>query len=574
MQIRIRERGSVLFTVLIVMAMLLVLAAGGMAITSAVHRTAVTRHDRTQAYYTAKSALDGMVAYLKNADADDPRAQVLFGKIDEVLDGTLPVLKAVSPSVSDTMGTYDVAIEKYASDYIHILSKGVYREQETTTSVVMKVERGSDSLFKGAFAGLGTRGNYSLSNGQLQIFGDMYYSEKKLTISSLGQSSDKANIYGIVSNTGDIEVMGGVKIWPNPETDRSALVSRSNISINTEKDSIKVDLYAKEDMRIGGGAIDSPNIYVGGDFTANVSNIYGDVYVDGDLHSAWTQFYGNVYVNGNITGNGTFHQDVHVQGSMTSRQVNGAIIRGQAWNGVSPYEYDFIDETQYEEWVIPESKFGSREYVMAIGYAGNFMYGETKVTTSKNHTISQSGTLKRYEPMNTNWGNECSLTFDTTGGDLYIKVDDYYAGRNFQFGEHVSVNIVGDHRVFLYLDDGVGYGVSGGGGNADVGKNASRTYSKDFPPQLFIISNSAVDIDLGNNSSTFYGYIYAPDAWFKCYGGSNNERLVGSVVAGAVDVGSTATTFHYIPLSTDTGGDSGLPGGSGATTFTPIYYSE
>lgn len=539
------QRGSILFTVLVILAMVAILATAALTITAVSHRTVVTNYEQEQAHYTAKSALDGIVSYLKAPPANDKLLEELKKLPDEGF-------KQSAAKSVDGMGEYTVTITKKKGGNLFIKAEGTYLGEKESVSAVLEAGAESGGVFDGFFTatGLDGRDTKSLNNGGvLSINGDSHFHNSDSSSLIIGGSN---SIGGSLTNTGNIQITGGAIIKPG-----TVIISNKsiNVSSTTGGDNICGILVAKNNVELkGAGEIKTQAIYVGGNMSiANIAKVNGDIYVNGDFTVTDCILTGNVYVNGRINATRT---------TFLGSQTNNST----AWDKSTPYDNIDVTSNSYTKWVLPESEFSNNSYDIKLGTGTGYKLESI---------ISESGTFHSYQVQEWQHEGGYSLIINASAKDIYLKIPKGCSsgGNNFRLGNEVKLKILGDHNVFLCLEDGSGWDAQYN--YSDVGARVDgRAFDDAHPPQLFLISNDTsknVTIDLANGNNVFYGYVYIPMGIFKC-NDIVKDRLIGGVVAGSFEI--TNGKFSYIKPPEDvikSGLNGGAPIGGGSSPSSSPY---
>ncbi|TYO95050.1 DUF7305 domain-containing protein [Desulfallas thermosapovorans] len=214
-----------------------------------------------------------------------------------------------------------------------------------------------------------------------------------------------------------------------------------------------------------------------------------------------------VYNNGEINGN------VGVSGEKTNIILyNNAKITGKQ---------DYNLERELPDYEEPNN----------YRYAGSILLSNNKQTT-----ISANGDGPHYyESIKMN--NNSTLTIDTgQNKDFCIKVGTL----DFSEGNNSEINIIGEGRVLMYVDDF----------NPEIKNNVTINSSKD-PSKLIIYTKGTQNIFAMNNCAV-YGGIYAPRAKVII---NNNACIVGSVAANEIEVKNNGEIKKGTVIDYSSGGE-------------------
>lgn len=555
-----KKDGSVLFTVLIVMTVVIILATASLTMTSVAHSTAVNEYRSQQAYYTAKSALDGVVEYLRAASTTEP----IVAEIEKMAVNGTSIKGQWSDDTNDGIGKYKIDLYSIEDDdeLIKVTSTSEYLGKTSSVTAIIRATE-VYRRFDGVFTSTGQNATTDTLSPPV-IVGKSSFDIPEIILQS------GVTLGGSVINTGDIKLLNGFKI--------NNATADGKIDIVTAK-----DLYVSAPA--SGGVLDG-TIYVGRNMKvdnsgARIGSVADpvDIYVHGDLDTQFANYYGVLYINGNLTvrGNANFYQPVYVNGNLDSSggarfyggvNVVGDVVNlsGNATGG--PYEVTYggsiapdisvnyvatnssvrkcdmnelyeelgtiVRGNVYTPWIIEEDKFEPAVYDIKIGT----LYGDAEY--KMNYTIDDSGVITSYAYTNDSGKN---LNFDTTGGDLCIKVVNPNADKSaheFTFGGNININIIGDNDVFFLFDEGVSFKhMAYSGDKIGVGGTGN--------PQFYMISNSdGITIDFANTDQIQNVFVYCPFAEFKIAGSGG---LTGAVVAGDINTSSTGNNFTYSPPS-------------------------
>lgn len=530
------QSGSVLFSVLVVMAVVTIFAVAIMGATAVTHQTAVIRYEREQASYTAESAIKTLIFRIKKAPAGDELTTLIAG----MGDGT-----TIAGGVNSMggMGEYRTTIsrKKMAGKNHAVLSvtaayPSFARGQTATRSATLEVPEGS--VWDGTFTStsMNNKDTNILNSNDMTFTGICHFNNRMDSAPLfLGGTS---RIFGSLFDKESIELTGAVYL------DSAGVIgSEKNIHIrNAHSSVLDGKIYAMGDITIEHmNEINAQAIYCGGDMTINsINKLTGDLYVAGDLRVDYPERLSdcNIHVGGQyIANNVVVSQNTDSVQSIQS-EISGVITSSPALTG-----WDVINEKKDE--------FSKGNLTLTLG--GN---------SAQSATISNSCTITSYSSSYA--GLPSTLTVDATKEDIYIKIPQNCMGgtNDFNLGQGVSLEIIGDNNVFFCLDEGVNWVANWTESNIGVVDEVDYTAATLPPPQLYIISNSESIIDIGGGDNTYYSYIYAPKSIFKSSFIDNvngKPRLVGSVVAGSYEI--SLGRFQYIkPTSIP----AGIGGGSGS----------
>lgn len=273
----VSKKGSVLFCVLCVMTFVVMLAGIALALTSSAHQSVIYEENNQQAYYTAKSAVDSVVAYLdsngttgsgttlsyKVGQLDSENYKKVVNFADAILTAD-EINKIRDPWPKDTdqrrsnwdtaagAGTYvagewstDYAgIGKYRVDIYPTLAKGLYKiiaesEYKGHTSVVAAVisPGKAQAFFEDAIVGLSS----ATINGSTRIIGGLALNTPTFANSSV-------YLGGNITNKGTLDFSQNQNAIPKANFER-AISSGEHLMLSAQGD-LKVGKIKCEDEPI------------------------------------------------------------------------------------------------------------------------------------------------------------------------------------------------------------------------------------------------------------------------------------------------------------------------------------
>lgn len=554
-----REDGSVLFTVLVVMTVVIILATASLTITSVAHSSAVDEYRSQQAYYTAKSALDGVADYLRAA----PTTETIVIEIEKMAVNGTSILGDWSSDTDDGMGRFKVDLYSIEDndELIKITSTAEYLGKTSSVTAIIRATE-VYRRFDGVFTATGQNATTDTLSPPV-IIGKSSFDINEIILQS------GVTLGGSVINTGDIKLLNGFKIDNATADGKIDIITAKDLHVSAPTSGGVIDgtVYVGRNMYVDnsgakiGSVTDPVDIYVHGDLSTQFANYYGTLYINGDLKvNGNANFYQPVYVNGNLNSSGgaRFHAGVYVVGDVTNLSgeavggpyevyYGGEIASGASNKYISAksdvkkcdmtelYEElgSIVNGEVYTPWIFEDNKFEPAIYNIKLGV----LHGDAEY--KMNYTIDDSGTITGYET--TNHGK--NLNFDTTSGDLFIKVANPNVDKSaheFTFGDGTNINVIGDNDVYFLLDEGVSFKHTVYSG-CRIGPGGTGG------PQFYMISNSDdVTIDFGNTDQVQNVFIYCPYGKFRIAGSGG---LTGAVVAGDINTATTGNKFAYSPPS-------------------------
>lgn len=555
-----RKDGSVLFTVLIVMTVVIILATASLTLTSVAYSTVVAEYRSQQAYYTAKSALDGVVDYLRAASITEP----IVAEIEKMAVNGTSIKGDWSNDTDGGIGKFKVDLYSIEDndELIKITSSSEYLGKTSSVTAIIRATE-VYRRFDGVFTATGQNASTDSLSPPVIVGKSSFDIDEIILVSGV-------TLGGSVINTGDIKLLNGFKIDNSTADGKIDIVTAKDLHVSAPTSGGEIDgtIYVGRNMYVDnsgakiGNVTDPVDVYVHGDLKTQFANYYGELYINGDLDvSGNANFYQPVYVNGNLhsAGGARFHAGVYVVGDVVNLSGNAVggpyeVVYGGSITPDASSSYictnsqvrkcdmnelyeelgSIVRGSVYTPWIFEEEKFEPAVYNIKLGT----LYGDNEY--KMNYTIDDSGVITNYETTNDGGKN---LNFDTTRGDLHIKVVNPNADKSaheFTFGGGINVNIIGDNEVYFLLDEGVSFKhMAYGGDKIGVGGTGN--------PQFYMISNSDdITIDFGNTDQIQNVFIYCPFANFKIAGSGG---LTGAVVAGDINTSSTGNKFTYAPPS-------------------------
>lgn len=336
------EKGSMLLTVVSVLSILTIFVMATLTVVAAAQRNTFNNYQEQQAYYTARSGIDSMLAYLSDSSDAVKNAQVtaLLAQIpnsgDSIISNTVEI---------DGMGTYQVTVRNNGTSLSitsesqfgnAISSETVYLTRDTVAGIV-PFSKSVEAVggLSGAGAKLNVLGdvmsnsiinNYEFTNtvkvtGAIMHLGDMSFKSSGTTVDLTG-IIDTTDLKGKTITTGnDLKIPNDMTITSSMEKLNNNLGSYLNVGG-------ELDVVAA--ITIGSPPTGSPPtlIYRDVDVYCGLAKFTGSSYMQ----------YGNFYTYSNIvkstllTGDVSFdNTDVTINGSMYVQGnlsfYNGKIIK-------------------------------------------------------------------------------------------------------------------------------------------------------------------------------------------------------------------------------------------------------
>lgn len=375
-----------------------------------------------------------------------------------------------------------------------------------------------------------SEGTYAATRGEN---GSVYVGEDLVNAGS-------GTIYGDMRVDGDFEAGGGIDVEGELLVDGDADLSGGGVSVDEK-------VVAAGDLLLGGGgALDSPavvggrvvetgggvtvngDVRAGGDYlSADGSTLDGDAHVAGDFHPGNGQ-----NIDGDVTAAGSF-ADAGVYPN-----VNGNVVE----NGPAP---DLSDVSAARDLRPPDLRPIDRtidaRVATAAGSNDNAGSDAARIEAGNCGGADPACTLTNgtyyLDEMALSGGD--SLTFDTSGGPIYLVVDGDVSTTGGS-----PVDVTGSNRVHVYAA-------------GDYELRTDWTSVGDRGDQIWLYGTSGSTVTL-QGGVDFYGVVYAPgNQDIAVRGGA---EVYGGIVGGVSDVqGGTAVHYDTVladqrPVLTDGGG--------------------
>lgn len=386
-----------------------------------------------------------------------------------------------------------------------------------------------------------SQGTYAATQGEN---GSVYVGEDLV-------NAGGGTIYGDMRVDGNFRAGGGIEI-------KGRLIADGTVDLTGGGVTVDEAIIAAGDLKLGGGGhLNSPafvggtvtetgggvtvdaDVTAGGDYVSSSGTINGDVHVGDDFYPANGQ-----NINGDIVA-----ADEFVQGG-TSPNVNGNIVEHGAEPNLSkvsmarnlrPPNLQPIDntiDTKIAAAAAANDNAGSDAARIEAGNCG----GAHPSCTLTNGT---------YHLSDLTLSGSDSLTFDTSGGPIYVAVDGDVATTGGS-----SVEVTGPNEVHVYA-----------AGDYTIKTDWESVGDRGDQIWLYGSSSSTVTIQGG---AAFYGVIYAPSNQdITVRGGS---EVYGGII-GSVSTVQGGTAVHYDTVLADqrpvlTGG------GAAPVTFLHVTINE
>ncbi|MFB6108133.1 MAG: collagen-binding domain-containing protein [Haloplanus sp.] len=336
---------------------------------------------------------------------------------------------------------------------------------------------------------------------------------------------------GGVDVKGDLIADGDVTLGGGVDVDGSVLAD-GDLAISGGTQVNSPVIVSGRVVETGGGVRVTDDVVAGGDYVAKSSTIDGDVRAGGDFTMG-----AGTNVNGDVTVSGTFVKQPwqHPSGTVTEHAPPPDLSGVDPARDLTPPNLQPIDhsiDSRVQSYSMSNDNAGSDAARIETDECG----GGHPACTLSNGTYHLSS-------LELTGGQ---LTFDATGGPVYVAVDGDVSTTG-----GTSVDVVGSHTVHVYATGD--YDVAGGSTWESVGDRGDQIW-------LYGSSSSSVSLSGG---STVYGVVYAPgNRDISVTGGA---ELYGALV-GQVSTVDGGTAVHYDTVLSDQKPE--LAAGAGA----PITY--
>ena len=423
-------QGSVLFTVVCVMALLIIFLTGTLALASASSNRAHKSYSSSQANYTARATIEsfikamerkpGIPAAIQNIDEDPLYASVVIndktlGQVGCYQGGTwTPDVIEIAPVASekeqyifdDPKGDGDWKWVKVTTVKITAVCR-VGKEEETVTAFVRKSPAGSSKTTPGGLNGLQEVGGNAFPNGA-RITGGL----------GVGISKDNTGIYTVHNNT---QVETDIT-YVNGSLTAGTGSSQFNVMTPSAKYSSKKPIsqtIIMGNLWLRNSNFMNVNYNIGSDYTQKEIPY---LYIDGTMGSSNN---GGVDV---IKGDGISPFNIFI-GTLDSRSdLNGSIPHNYHFGSADLYLMDEYDP-DVEEYITlkypgeTDREFSAEEMTDETDPRGeDLKQYDKKVRKGKNYIGTSQGRNELYA-WTQSYLNKSDTQFRSTGGNIYCNGD-------------------------------------------------------------------------------------------------------------------------------------------------------
>jgi len=563
------KKGSSLLVVIVVFAVVMILGTALLSVVKYSHDNAIENHRQQQAYYTARSAMDTILATL----GDTATCSALSAKLQNPANaGGITTIDS-----APNMGSYTTDL-KYdpVAKRVKVVVKSKFQGVEYRIAATLKPGRGTQidpttfTTFSshGGFAitptgtikGVKLLGSDVMTRGS-QNLEDVYIEHDFINIGSVDAKGCTFGGKVIVENAsgGRIEMTSGTTIARNLYT--NTLSTDATIDAGTFVNPLRYPpTYAIPARELGMGPGVQPDIKEVRQNFISLGTPYSYLYdgtviysgnreitfEDGYQISLWDQY-------GETRAAWTDKTAVTAPPWVARTAADSTIERTSAYvidyfnkkvtllHDTTNTDDDVVIEfgTSTATVKIPSSNVGADLVANRITVGGND-YSPNDVITRPDGTCTISpsstnftGTISadsKTSPLASSVTSD--LTVDTTHGDVSILVTENVTFTN------ANLNIIGNNNVYMYMADGKTFTATG---SSEIGKNLNSG------TQLYIIGKAAkMNLD---GRSTFKGvaYLYGTSSKYSESSGATNSgdiKVVGSITAEGITY-SGGNTYKY-----------------------------
>ncbi len=567
--------GSALILAVLLVSVILIFGASVLGLAEMASRSASSQVNSEQAYFTAKSGADAIVAYLKNPATTNDDIVSLLGRTSTSVDMPPGMgLCTVSLSSVQTAPVYDAYGNYTYSETITVSSLGVFGGAEKTYTAVLtrdvsvsvaasyvnipvalavlsqdlslSTNTVSGNIFCGRNLSLTgcqisgdiyVKGNVSISGGSLT--GNIY-ADGSVTLSGSGTQvsgdihsggtvtlSGTGTLNGNIYSTGGVSVGGAYSGIRNINTGGN-FTATSTFGAQTIRAGGYVSIPSGSGSSVSGSASSNGYFQVGGGVTFGGS-LYSGSYVS--ITSASSPVSGDVYASGNVLTNSRVYGLVHTTGTVSGSGPVGGIV----------------SESYTASYVYQDPSYN---YDAAVNGAPEWALGAippNSVTLLNNRTVTNTDTRLYAGNASVNM-----LTLRSTQSSPMT----VYLDKTSQTISNLVVSNSGP--IYFFLRSAASVTIS--------------SVQKSGGGALFIIGQNGANLSMGNWGSPADVYLYTPSG--RVTSTSNTSSFTGRVVAGtqtnlyrlrSVALGTSpslaGTPFENIVRK-------GSAGGASSTTYT------
>jgi hypothetical protein len=526
-KLRANSNGSTLILVVVLCAVTAILLTA-VATTVLSANTVSSQHvQEQQAYFTARSAVNTMVATVTNS----ANASLLPGIIPQTVNATVPSNIASSQWSQMTadgknMGWYALAVKRMDSKTIKISATARYPDKNNGTSrTVSRYLVKSDDQLK-------------------QVYKNIFYINSP-SGTNLGQST----INGNVTTSGSLSFGNGTAI-------KGSITTNGTVTVTGGASGTITALNAVGDLNVdSGGTITNGDVYVTGNVTlSGGGTINGNVYTNGSL--TITQ---GGHITGNVTvgGNATFSGGPTLDGNLTTGGTysflnKGPVIKGKILqNQTVPTIVLTAPKPITQAISIPTAAENPQLYAPTVFSSTTTAWSGTygSATISQDCTFDLSGYSFSYG---------APITVDATSSDisLLITKDTAIDGK--------KLLVKGDHNLYIYLTNNANLNIS-----SNVYAGLPDTTAN---PRVYIMGNGTSAINMTSNSS-LNACVYLPNGSFSANGSAFSDyepqKFRGSIAAKTISVDSSVIMDY---LSSDV--TTSTPLESAFSSWTPGSWTQ
>ncbi|MDO4541572.1 MAG: polymer-forming cytoskeletal protein [Bacillota bacterium] len=523
----LNNSGSSLVWIAVSMVVLLILIGGILSMASIYHKSSVNNNSATQAYFSARSGINAVVAELQ-ANPNGSLAQeieALSPGNDAVLD-----LGTVDFGNNDDMGECQLRLWRTGDKTAYLEATATVGEKKDTVVALLgkqtitnssrpsipgyvyvgsadpKEERLTFNSVTGLYFDTANAAVHINGSNKVapKVNGDIY-SKRPLHINGFSNVSGRVNVNGDIFSAENLYIKNYVTVDGNMTSEKEIHFTAQGskaITVNGKVNGAKILL--EQGTEITASNLETPELTLeqNASLTGNVSavnvtlnqnsTVTGTVDCVSLIINQGASIVGDVKCDSLTIAGNVSSDKVPVQGNVSFRSVT---INGTAYTSAEAFNAAFANDNN-----IANNYFSGSITFFPQQYSVNIPDIENVVP---NATVPGAGSAKDLAPAMTSRFSETLGTED--GNDSYYLLDDD--------DKEVDLTIQGTGNIFVYLTNG-----------ADLTIKSIKykdSYNKEAPT-LFIVAEGNSELELGKRVTDFYGYIYAKQGTDKDDG---NEEL-------------------------------------------------
>lgn len=524
--LRTDERGMVLSTAMIFLAILGILGTTAIVVTTTDIKIGGNYKTNIQAFYIAEAGIQDGIGRLVNGTISDSGSESDTGWNSGNTYSTSGFSNSITVQHHVLSGS--VVVDSHGNPLYKITSTGTSGNSEKTLEVVVRLTY--PSPFDNALHGCD--GVSFSSNGSTSSY------------SSSGQATDGQNgSIGTSNANADITLSSNADIQGNVSAPGS-LTMEGNAQI-------RKDANANNGIALNGGNIIAGSANTNGNITMDQATISGNANASGNISLDHTRskIEGAATAAGTITCRGGDCDSSNI----TSDDINAATTPSIGDPVVPTTECDPLDlDTLFDDADdIVTTNDNSELTAISENYPYNTTTDSFSMNSNETYTMGASGNSRSYYFSNFSMDSNAQVDVE---GEVTL-----YVNGNFNLASNSLINFAGNATLTLYTT-----------GNVVLGSNTSINNGGD--PEDFKIYSNAESSDNSdykfnlNSNSGFYGVVYAPKAAVQI---NSNSDAYGAVRGKYVEMASNAE-FHYDEdLQEISGG--GTPNGHEVVSWREVF---